>query len=555
MRLATLSRYWHTLRFLKPVQFYGRLWFKMYRPRPRLSPPPRLRSRRGDWYAPAARDSSLSGPREFTFLGQVGSLQRVGWDGPEREKLWRYNQHYFDDLNAAGSKARREWHHTLLIDWVNANPPGIGNGWEPYPTSLRIVNWIKWKLAGNPLPPVCIESLAVQARWLRRRLEIHLLGNHLFANAKALFFAGCFFEGEEAHAWRSVALRILRREISEQVLADGGHFERSTMYHVLATEDMLDLCNIAHAYRPRELAEDMLAHWRSVAAVMLRWLAIMSHPDQGIAFFNDAAFGVAPDNHEIFAYADRLGFNIPASVLPSGPESDVLTLQDSGYVVLRHDYDSKLIADVGSIGPDYLPGHAHADTLSFELSLFGHRVMVNSGTSCYGTGRERIRQRGTGAHNTVQINGENSSEVWSGFRVAKRARGWIEHLDRRAAAIRLTASHDGYMRLPGANLHTREWNMSHGSLVVIDRIFGHYEQAVARFHLHPEIEVVNNPDALALHQGSRWIASVRFEGEGGIRVAPSSWHPTFGKSIPSLCIEVELCGGFLKTYIDWGEEC
>src|SRR5690606_6973721 len=147
------------------------------------------------------------------------------------------------DLCAEGGDRRSAWHLDLLRDWVAANPPGHGDGWEPYPTSLRIVNWIKWALAGNTLPPACVHSLAVQVRWLRRCLEIHLLGNHLFANAKALVFAGLYFSGPEAHRWLATGLRILEREIAEQILPDGGQFERSTMYHALAYEDMLDLVN------------------------------------------------------------------------------------------------------------------------------------------------------------------------------------------------------------------------------------------------------------------------------------------------------------------------
>jgi Uncharacterized protein conserved in bacteria len=142
---------------------------------------------------PAAREPSLVGEGRFEFLGVQGALPDVGWDSPKREKLWRYNQHYFDDLNALGAAARADWHQALLLQWIQANPPAIGTGWEPYPTSLRIVNWVKWSLAGNAFSSACVHSLAVQARWLRRRLEWHLLGNHLFANAKALVFAGALF--------------------------------------------------------------------------------------------------------------------------------------------------------------------------------------------------------------------------------------------------------------------------------------------------------------------------------------------------------------------------
>ena len=154
------------------------------------------------------------------------------------------------------STKRHPWHLALLQRWVNENPPGHGNGWEPYPTSLRIVNWIKWSLTfatkpgGVPavLPPACLQSLAVQARWLSSRLEHHLLGNHLFANAKALVYAGAFFVGPEADRWRHLGLRLLARELDEQILPDGGHFERSPMYHAILLEDVLDLINLAGAY-------------------------------------------------------------------------------------------------------------------------------------------------------------------------------------------------------------------------------------------------------------------------------------------------------------------
>ena len=283
---------------------------------------------------------------------------------------------------------RRRWHLALLLRWVDENPPGVGNGWEPYPTSLRIVNWIKWALAqgSRALSPECQHSLAIQARWLRRRLEYHLLGNHLFANAKALVFAGAFFVGLEGVAgavarepasWLALGQRLLRRELAEQIVPDGGHFERSPMYHALLLEDVLDLINLAGAYpglfavagTGAEVMDGTVAaarvdavtgtvavaHWRATATAMLRWLAAMTHPD------------------------------------------------------------------VALIGPDYLPGHAHADTLSFELSLFGQRVIVNGGTSRYGSGPERLAERGTAAHSTVPKRSQLPNEPISNLNRVIRA--------------------------------------------------------------------------------------------------------------------------------------
>ncbi|MCC5870740.1 MAG: alginate lyase family protein [Gammaproteobacteria bacterium] len=526
--------YWHTLRHLRPVQIYGRLWFRVSRPKPDLSPPPNLRRGRGAWLAPAETAPSLVGPGQFVLLDQPGSLAELGWDGSQRDKLWRYNQHYFHDLNARNAGRRATWHRELLLDWVDQNPPGTGTGWEPYPTSLRMVNWIKWALAGNALPAACVRSLAVQARWLTGRLETHLLGNHLFANAKALVFAGLYFEGLEADRWLRLGLDILDREVPEQILADGGHFERSPMYHALALEDMLDLCNVGSAYISKldDFGRHQLEQWQARLPLMCAWLNAMSHPDGEIALFNDAALGVAPSPQQLNDYADRLGIS------KHHISGQVFYMEDSGYVRISLN-DVVLLIDVAPVGPDYLPAHAHADTLSFELSLSGERTIVNGGTSRYGRGPLREAERGTAAHSTVQIDGENSSEVWAGFRVGRRARTFDVSVRQDGDAVVVDAAHDGYKRLPGRPVHRRQWRIRRGSLEVNDSIEGRYTSAVARFHMHPDVKTLacenNDGESRSGQSKIQWASSA-----SGVRIRPGVWHPKFGVEEPNECIEVPI---------------
>jgi len=103
------------------------------------------------------------------------------------------------------------------------------------------------------------------------------------------------------------------------------------------------------------------------------------------SFFNDAAFDIAPTLAALTEYAAALGV-----ACDMAPLADIEALTGSGYVRLQIG-PAVMIADVGEIGPDHLPGHAHADTLSFELSLRGQRVLVNGGTSTYEVGAERLR--------------------------------------------------------------------------------------------------------------------------------------------------------------------
>lgn len=527
--LYEIGRLWRTVRHLRPVQVRARATRLLYRPRPDFSPPPNVRPAVGAWAVPARRRPSMIGPQTFVFLNQRHNLGDIGWDSPNIAKLWLYNLHYFDDLSASQSEDRTAWHLSLVGAWILANPPAHGTGWEAYPVSLRIVNWIKWALAKNRLPPEAIHSLAVQARWLSKRVERHLLGNHLFANGKALIFAGAFFDGPEAEHWLAIGLSIVEAELREQILDDYGHFERSPMYHALVLEDVLDLINL-HAAYDLSSADTLVMKCRSMAPGMEAWLRAMSHPDGHVAFFNDAAFGIVPDNHELFAYAVRLGLPRPSSV------SGATHLQHSGYVRLSM-RDAVVLVDLACIGPDYLPGHAHADTLSFEMSIGAQRVVVNSGTSVYGNGTERLRQRGTAAHSTVVVDGKDSSEVWSGFRVGRRARMRNAEVQETRTQLCASGCHDGYRFLAGSPIHCRTVSMRSGMVMISDRLDnGARWGAEARFHLHPDISVTaDSPDAgtLSLPDGRRvlWKAD-----PGPVRVEDGTWHPEFGMTRPNLCL-------------------
>jgi uncharacterized heparinase superfamily protein len=208
------------------------------------------------------------------------------------------------------------------------------------------------------------------------------------------------------------------------------------------------------------------------------------------------------------------------------------------------------LLDTAPIGPDYLPGHAHADSLSFEWSLFGQRIVVNGGTSRYGTGPERLRERGTAAHSTVVIDGEDSSEVWGGFRVARRARPFEREICDLGSSIEVACAHDGYRRLPGRPIHRRCWRLSESALEVLDTIEGTFTTAMARFHLHPALICESNGSVgrLTTPTGRR----VEWQAAGGhAAIVPSSWHPEFGRSVPTRCLQVIFTSGTIRTRFTW----
>lgn len=545
----SLIRYWHTLRHLRPVQFYGRLFFRLASPRPNHSPAPDLREQNGQWIAPIQGPAAFVSSDKVRFLNKVGQIEKpADWNTDRKEKLWLYNLHYFDDLNAQGHQNRTIWHGELINRWIAENPAPIGNGWEPYTLSLRIVNWIKWGLGQGQLDEASVQSLAVQVRFLCRRLEYHLLGNHLFANGKALVFAGLFFSGPEAQTWLKKGLAILRRELPEQVLSDGGHFELSPMYHAIILTDLLDLINMSKAY-PNAVSQADNAMWHEVSGKMYQWLEVMSHPDGDISFFNDGAFQIAPKLDAIKRYKDALTEKAGSTEDVSYNARSLIHLKESGYARINS-ANVTVLLDVAKIGPDYLPGHAHADTLSFELSYLDQRVLVNSGTSEYGLSAERLRQRSTSAHNTVEINSENSSEVWSGFRVARRAYPLELHMKEDENSITVACAHTGYKRLDTAVTHKRSWTVSDRDLSVRDQIDGKFETAISRFHIHPDVKMScqDQQGELTLPNGK----TIYWHSVGGhAKISPTTWHPEFGVSQRTTCLEITFSGPECITVFSW----
>ncbi len=537
--MQTLRNYFYTLKNLKLIQIFNRV-SRRFRLVNLQAAPVRVVDPESAWH-PACFNAQSWYPTDNSFEFLNHRVSSPPWNDPEQNKLWLYNLHYFDDLNAANAGDRKAEHAALISRWVAENPAALGNAWEPYPLSLRIVNWLKWQLAGNALGESGLESLGLQCHVLMQSLEYHLLGNHLFANAKALVFAGVCLQGEATNAWQKKGEAILLKELDEQFLADGANFELSPMYHGILLVDCLDLLNLASVY-PGRVNPRLLVKLQTLVPKALRWLLAMSHNDGEISFFNDATLGIAWENADIFAYAQNLGFDL-------ADKNGLQDLAPSGFVSLKNS-EFSLIADLAEIGPRYIPGHAHADTLSFEWCLHGQRVLVNSGISEYGISAERLRQRQTPAHNTVSVNGMHSTEVWSGFRVARRAHILDRNVSQTNSSVSFSASHDGFKRQGLNCIHQREFCVEKNLITIIDELVGEFEEGRACFNLHPDVTVKLHSSELAELYAKGQMVKVEIQG-GSLQTEATSYHPGFGLSIPTERLVARFESNRLQTSITW----
>lgn len=481
-----------------------------------------------------------SQPQHFRFLNRERAydLDQMDWSADEMPRLWRYNLHYFDYLQdtALSDDDKRQ----LMTDWVRQNPVGSVTAWEPYTLSLRVVNWIKFLLTQDDaaITPDILGSLSQQVDWLTKNLEWHILANHLFKNLKALVFAGCCLDGEAAKSWWASAEKHTLKQLDEQTLSDGGHYERSPMYHCLFLEDLLDMLQLVQRRSPDSVFAKRLRERATAAALFLRDITL---PGGNIPLFNDAAFGIAPAPRVLMDYANRV-LNDDLDDTRHHPEHQAFL--DSGYFVLGDGAD-RMVIDCGETGPRYQPGHTHCDTLSFELTVAGAPLIVNSGTYDYEPGPRRTFDRSTQAHNTVRVDQQEQSEVWGLFRVARRARPVTACLETtRDGTIAFLGAHDGYQRLSSAVSHQRAVTCSPGkSWRVLDTLNGAGKHTLESFiHLHPDVHLTTHDQRLILTApDGHTLAEITVIGEVEVVVSESVYHPEFGVELPNteICLRMQ----------------
>ncbi|MBW0161473.1 MAG: alginate lyase family protein [Sediminibacterium sp. Gen4] len=415
-------RLFHTLGHIKGIQWRYQLWYRV-----------KNRFISIHWYTQYlqrsfipldlqvagilhSRQKEYFGHLSFEFIGLPQSFDhRIDWNFQGHGKLWNYNLQYFSYLLDEGIpvderlRLLRDFSDQLLASTV---PP------EPYPVSLRVVNTLLFHSRYPITDAIMLEALQKQIDYLANNLEYHLLANHLLENAFSLWIASIYLSDQLLYKKSS---RLLVSQLDEQILEDGGHYECSVMYQSILLSKLL-LC-IDAAKKADWVKPSLLSILEEKASKMLGWINCYSFPDGSWALMNDAAEKIAPTTATL---------NEAAALLHIKPAN--IELKDSGFRKMKGEH-WELLIKTGGVQPAYQPGHVHADVSSYCLWYKGQQVIVDPGISTYAVSERRNIERGTGAHNTISINGYNQSDVWGGFRVGKRAR--ISNLEDSSQCIKI----------------------------------------------------------------------------------------------------------------------
>lgn len=464
----------------------------------------------GDVFRVLNRGRDFSSGVDWTFMGHG--------------KLWQYNLQYFSHLPGVVDEAKdREL--ARLAEFHTA----LGSGkvaLEPYPVSLRLIHSIRFRDRHEIRDPQFDRWIWRQGWYLRHRLEYHLLANHLLENAFALTLTGWACRESE---WFETGLKLLTVQLTEQVLSDGAHYERSVMYHHILTYRVLEFLDWSS--READLRDSTeVTRIREISQKMIGWMNAMTTPDGTLARWADVAEGIAPNAEFLNSYAASLGLQAPSET----------RLGTSRYRVYRQGA-VWCCFNAGAVEPAYQPGHAHADQLSFLLFVDGVEVVTDVGISTYEADAVRHLQRGSGSHNTIVVAEEDSAEVWGGFRVGRRPK--MEILSESDHSIE--ARHDGYRHV-GCAWVSRSMDVQPDLIRFEDRIAKDRPDWEVRIHIHPDrsVELI---DGKASIDG---LVIVNPE-QGDISLEPYDWCEGYNKTKSATRIRIRPNGRELT----WSIHC
>lgn len=481
-RMSKFGQYVRTLKHLKWIQIRYRIWY-LLRKNPVLQ---KLRPEndanhncylKGSGFIPNVKVEFSGGEIAFNLLNLDTCYEqdKIAWNDHSHGKLWNYNLCYFEYLSLPDLSTNQKLY--LIRDFIR-NSGSIVSGMDAYPISIRGINWIRFLIKEEISDDEIANSLFSQYVLLTKKIEYQVLGNHLLENAFSLFFAAIYFNNS---IFYGKARNILNGQLNEQILNDGGHFELSPMYHQIILLRMLECIDLAEGSNWND--DELINSLKRCASKMLGWIKEIAFKNGDIPMVNDSAYDIAPSVEQIFSYA--LTHKIAISKIQ---------LQESGYRRMNKG-SFELCCDVGSVGPDYLPAHGHADSLNFILYHENKPIVVDPAVSTYDNNTQRQNERSTRYHNTVSFSNKDSSEMWGVFRVGRRA--YVEILEEDSWALR--ACHDGYWSKYKTAVH-RSWKLEIDTLKIEDKIYQNRNNkskvSVSSFHFHPAcrviVDVVNN---------------------------------------------------------------
>jgi hypothetical protein len=423
----------------------------------------------------------------------------VRHDGSDVKVPWELSRLQFLPVLAkahllSGEQRYLETAKTLVSQWIDQNPAGVGVNWTTaMEVALRAMSICFFV---DLLWPLC-DHEQLWIRKLTRSLWQHLVyieanlefshivrGNHYVSDLVGLLCLSTFLDGPHMERRRQMYQRRVEQEILRQTYEDGGDYEASTGYHVLVTQLFTCAFLLMKAFgvtpdaefvgrlrkmyifadaladtsdtMPQvgdcddgrvELLLDDLEQMLDLPVSKRNSLRISSFLGTGSALFGDFGRGRLED-----AAWYGLSRSPSTKAEERSPGSAIrpsaVVFPNSGFAFARHENWEVLLCAIPN-GAQGKGSHTHNDKLSFVLRLNGEEVFSDSGTGVYSRDLAmRNYFRSTAAHNTVLVDGVEQNRISSLpghlFLMGNEARVSPIRFQRISNGFRMSASHFGY---------------------------------------------------------------------------------------------------------------
>ena len=468
---------------------------------------------------------------EFIFFNQLVplTLDEMKWEQKdftsEVRENWIKQLNSFDFIkDYKDNHINEKQINFLIIDWIAKNKNEHSESWEPYTLSKRLTSWVKWLNTNQVTPEIASImklSISLQLKRLFVDLEYHKPAYHLLENIRGFLF-GCssiinssqYFNNEMEYQLEEIITEALK-QINVQILSDGGHFERSPMYHSFALEIVKDIKELARKISkqgfllPEVLNKsiELVNLCEEKIKLMNEWLEYLTMSDGFIAQFNDSS--------RIMGHSHSF-------------ENNTELLEPSGYFV-KHEKDYSFILSCGSPSPSFLPEHSHCDMLSYELTINENRAIIDSGCSGYDNEVLRLMSRETESHNLPMIQHQEQSDIWGIYYFGKRARIIERTYIPEKAELKVTIE-DQFKQII-----ERKIVFSNNKIEILDSLKKRRMQGcfVSLLHLDPKLELEEVKEETSNMIICKMTDKKKFSiiTESNIRINDYISFPDFGKSI------------------------
>ncbi|OYR51424.1 hypothetical protein DJ73_13295 [Halorubrum sp. Ea1] len=455
-------------------------------------------------------------------LDQPSHWQLKCWGFEHLKPIW-LSSHHPSDIPDSDLRVHQMW----LNDWMDNHPIASDTGylrryWMPHSVSLRILNWTRYialfnKRLGHEFRKTINQFIHKNAQFLADNIEHGVGGNHLIENAVGLVMAGVYFQKK---TWRQLGIRIFEQASWNQFFEDGGHIERSPMYHLIVLQRFLTAVDLL------ESLNEVSRIIRETATDGVRFMEHLQPPDNQIPLLNDSVFDEALPLQSVLQYAR----SIPTLNLTQKQENNqsFCSLTDSGYYWLGTDEEQMLVAGHELTVP-HLPAHAHIHPGHVCLWIGNQRVLTDTGVFEYSAGPHRRRARSIQNHNTVQVDEYEPVRMASSFWMWGTVDPSISFHPRKN---RLKISHSvNTIGCPSYN-HHRDIRRDENIWTISDQIDTERSPIRSRLHVHPDLNVKMEDDLFRISCPDRGhFLSIIPAGHNHATVIDAPYFPRYGQEI------------------------